>query len=946
MKNKAFLQTKKRIFTLVMALSVAMTSITVPAETLEENNVSVEGVLEETPEETEETVTEETADEEESEEAAEEIISEVKADAVETQDEIEWEQYLEEHPNELPDFLLSEEEEVSGEELAAEFGEEIVEEVSAETAASFPAKVDPRTTGKVTSVKNQGVYGTCAAFALASAMESSLISQGIANNSVDLSETQLVWAKYKEENIADFKTALDAGNAYNLGALKKGYGPVAESEAPYSSIKYKNENSYTLSDSIWKKNNYDFAACSYVDSSDKVNSTKNLIQKYGGVYGTIYAYQSSSSEYGFKAKGEKDDWTYYMPDNIACNHAIEIVGWDDNYAASNFGTSVPGNGAWLCKNSWGVGKNVVAQDSITLLGKEIKFDRVTNGGSGYIWVSYYTKGFDSWYAAKMDKKGCALKSFSLPETVKLYYGKKKSFNVSLNPVSATVDTPQISNYNSKFHFDQGARSGGNLSYTVSADYSKTASSDSTYAYFDFGIDTTKYMRVEAKAPKLTFSSLNDLATNKAVSYSGTVSAGNYGALKQYKLSNNGKYQILASLDYDPEYCTDEHHLVYSSSDTNVATIDANGFIDTKNVGETVITISNSDKDIPIEYSISVKVSSEGIVLDKNEIRYESCKKNSFSFPIQVMTKEGENVTDQVTLKNYAYGWSFSNGILTNTGLYNAGDQSNVTLEFAYNDGVVHTAQLPVYVKLLDHTNVTRTIKTKCSNEQSGYYEVTCNDCGERVREGYFSQPTLSEKEMTLYVDNETVRLIEGVDYTTEIKDGYRHYTFSANCKYCEGTAIDYSWFYESDNNNVIDPDQPYVPTDNVDDGNGTDITPNPEYDPADDTTDDEDDGFYDDEDQMPRRISVPRASVAAASTTGRKVKVEAERISGVSGYEYQCSANRWFAKSLKRKTTSKTSVTFRSLIKRKAYYVRVRAYKIRNGRRVYGKWSRVIKVKM
>ena len=51
----------------------------------------------------------------------------------------------------------------------------------------------------------------------------------------------------------------------------------------------------------------------------------------------------------------------------AANHAIDIVGWDDHYAARNFAQRPPGNGAFLCRNSWGRAW----------------------GAGGYFWVSYY-----------------------------------------------------------------------------------------------------------------------------------------------------------------------------------------------------------------------------------------------------------------------------------------------------------------------------------------------------------------------------------------------------------------------------------------------------------------------------------------------------------------------------------------------------------------------------
>jgi hypothetical protein len=44
---------------------------------------------------------------------------------------------------------------------------------------------------------------------------------------------------------------------------------------------------------------------------------------------------------------------HYCPESLGANHAVTLVGWDDDYPTNAFATPPPGPGAWIVKNSWG-----------------------------------------------------------------------------------------------------------------------------------------------------------------------------------------------------------------------------------------------------------------------------------------------------------------------------------------------------------------------------------------------------------------------------------------------------------------------------------------------------------------------------------------------------------------------------------------------------------------
>lgn len=93
-------------------------------------------------------------------------------------------------------------------------------------------------------------------------------------------------------------------------------------------------------------------------------------------------------------------------------------------------------------------------------------------------------------------------------------------------------------------------------------------------------------------------------------------------------------------------------------------------------------------------------------------------------------------------------------------------------------------------------------------------------------------------------------------------------------------------------------------------------------------------------------IAKPKLN-SAKSTSKKKIKASWSKVGGASGYQVMWSTYKNFSKnyktkSVKAKYSSKTVTTAQS---KKTYYVRVRAYKTINGKKVYSQWSSTKKVK-
>lgn len=231
-------------------------------------------------------------------------------------------------------------------------------------------------------VRDQGSYGVCWSFAAIGAAEASIISKGLADSALDLSELQLAYFFYNTvadplgNTAGDMTQAL--GNDYlNVGgnsvfttfALASWTGVADEAKTPYSTASITG----TLDSSLAYDDAYHMQNAYWINLSTDVAEVKKMIMKYKAVASAHYTDQSTTT--GSTACYNPTTFAYYYNGNYKTNHAIVIVGWDDNYSRSNFNASKQptSDGAWLVRNSWGS----------------------TLGDQGYFWISYEDSAFNS-----------------------------------------------------------------------------------------------------------------------------------------------------------------------------------------------------------------------------------------------------------------------------------------------------------------------------------------------------------------------------------------------------------------------------------------------------------------------------------------------------------------------------------------------------------------------
>lgn len=296
---------------------------------------------------------------------------------------------------------------------------------------ALPEKYDLRDLGGtscVTPVRDQSPWGSCWSFSTLASAESNIMKNS-ENTLPDLSERHLAWFAYQPvasgsqtgEGVSVIKDECDAldqgGNSLKAAALLSAWeGAALEEDVPYQ------DNAGTLDKtgdwSVAEEKRFDSAAHllnadflpgpatleeSQAGDTSGYNAAsalaiKKALTENGIVNIAYHADVSKPGESGNSKYFNYENWSQYTyeyigsgADNTVPNHGVSIVGWDDSYDKSNFGSDgtgqPPQNGAWIIKNSWGY---TTAPDSEGSKGWGL-VDPATGGHTGYFYLSYYDK---------------------------------------------------------------------------------------------------------------------------------------------------------------------------------------------------------------------------------------------------------------------------------------------------------------------------------------------------------------------------------------------------------------------------------------------------------------------------------------------------------------------------------------------------------------------------
>lgn len=202
---------------------------------------------------------------------------------------------------------------------------------------SLPGKYDLRNRDGHTyigPIRNQGSCGSCYSFAMAAVAESTynLALDQTDSRSADFSEAFVAFCLSRHEKYRNFIKGCN-GASIQCMAAPTDIGMGTEKDFPYTPVdpgRCPNMNMPTVK----------FKSYGYIEKDD-IDAVKSAIYAHGAVWASV----ASIPAFQAYSEGTYEDTNTDCSD-LKINHAVSLVGWNDNGDPDK-------QGYWILRNSWG-----------------------------------------------------------------------------------------------------------------------------------------------------------------------------------------------------------------------------------------------------------------------------------------------------------------------------------------------------------------------------------------------------------------------------------------------------------------------------------------------------------------------------------------------------------------------------------------------------------------